>query len=396
MRRAEPVGVTGLGALCAAGSDVSSCLRAIACGSRTPHAPTRFPCLHARPYPVFEVPRASCDPDRRPHLSATAQFALHAAREALEHAGVSTLEGLRAGVCIGTSVGASLNFLEFYKMFRRGDRPPLTPITRYLDSNPALAVARQLGAMGPAQTVTNACSSGTDAIGLGTSWIRQGLCDIVLAGGADELSEITYAGFIRLLITDTAPCRPFDRTRAGLNLGEGAGMIVLESEPSRRRRNARQRATIMGYGTAADAHHLTAPHPEGRGLHQAMEHALTQAGLSTGDIAFLNVHGTGTPNNDATEATVLRARFSHTPFIATKGVTGHTLGAAGALEAVFTMAHLAAGELPASPGHTHADPELGITPTTTRTTISGPAALSLSLAFGGNNSVLAVGRGKTS
>lgn len=395
MHRVEPVSVTGMGCVCAAGFNVPDCLAALEHGQRAPRQPTRFCGGHTRPYPVFEVPDAALPHGQDNDLSRTVRLAMRAAREALDQAGLDPtgMDSGRVGVCIGTSVGASLNFLDFYRRARAGEAPDLQPIRRYLQSNPATAVARLLGTTGPAQTVVNACSSGTDAIGLGAAWIRQGLCDVVLAGGADELSEITYAGFIRLMITDEHPCRPFDAARRGLNLGEGAGMIVLEADSHRAQRGAGRLAAVLGYGTAGDAHHPTAPHPEGLGLRRAITDALDQAGLAIADLAFVNAHGTGTANNDQAEAGVFSSLLTGIPFIATKGMTGHTLGAAGAIEAIFTMGHLRAGLLPASAGFTDMDPSLGVLPTTAPTPVRGVAALSQSLAFGGNNSVLALGLG---
>jgi 3-oxoacyl-[acyl-carrier-protein] synthase-1/3-oxoacyl-[acyl-carrier-protein] synthase II len=397
MRKQPHVSVTGMGCICAAGLNVDECLASLATGRRDPREPSRFHNEHSQPFPVFEIPEHRLgDAGLAVHdRTLTVRVARHAALEALEQAGLGTgdLESARVGVCIGTSVGAALNFLEFYREHRQNTRQDLVPIHRYLNSNPALALAQDLGTHGPIQTVVNACSSGTDAIGQGAAWIRMGLCDVVIAGGADELSEVTYNGFIRLMNVDSAPCRPFDRSRKGLNLGEGAGMIVLESKNYRNKREAREIAGMCGYGTVADAYHLTAPHPKGLGLKKAIDQALTQAGTDRRHIAFINAHGTATSNNDMAEATVFRELFPTTPFIATKGVTGHTLGAAGAIEAIFTIAHLASGQLPASPGFTHPDPKLQVIPTTQPTRISGEFALSQSLAFGGNNSVLVIKKG---
>lgn len=396
MRKALPVSVTGMGCVCAAGLSLPECLKALDTGVRAPKKPTRFANGHAKIYPVFELPEAFfCTREiQKPEISVTVRMALRAAHEALAQAGLPAQQtaGPRIGVCIGTSVGASLNFPDFYRAHREGNSPELGPIHRYLASNPALAVARELGATGPVQTIVNACSSGADAIGMAASWIRQGLCDVVIAGGADELSEVTYNGFVRLMITDEAPCRPFDQTRKGLNLGEAAGMLVLESEKFKTERGAHELGTLLGYGTAADAYHLTAPRPDGLGLKKAVADALAAAGLDRKDIAFINAHGTGTPNNDIAEASVFNELFPETPFVATKGVTGHTLGAAGAIEAIFTLKHLAEGRLPASPGFTTPDPELGTGPTTKPLAVAGKAAISQSLAFGGNNSVLVVGK----
>ena len=267
----------------------------------------------------------------------------------------------------------------------------MAAIERFLRSNPAAVIARQLKLDGPVQTVANACSSGTDAIGIGASWLRAGVCDIVIAGGADELARVTYAGFSSLMITDTEPCKPFDVKRKGLNLGEGAGILVLENEKVRQGKKVC--GYVLGYGSACDAYHLTAPRPDGAGLKQALHEAFAAADLTAERIAFVNAHGTGTPDNDRVESRVLHAVLPGVPFVSTKGYTGHTLGAAGGIEAVFTLACLQRGELPANIGFSEPDPELPATPVRENTRIDGAVALSESLAFGGNNAVLILAKG---
>jgi 3-oxoacyl-[acyl-carrier-protein] synthase-1/3-oxoacyl-[acyl-carrier-protein] synthase II len=169
--------------------------------------------------------------------------------------------------------------------------------------------------------------------------------------------------------------------------------MVLEAQ-NLRLSSKPARGYVRGYGTATDAHHLTAPHPEARGLRKALSDSLAQAGADGRAVAFINAHGTATPTNDAAEGAFFRRLFPLTPFIATKGCTGHTLGAAGAVEAVFTLAHLAGGRLPASPGFAEPDPDIGVAPVRTPTNLDGELALSQSLAFGGNNSILLLGKGE--
>ena len=393
MRSVPPVPVAGMGCLCAAGATLHECIEALDAGKRAPGPLRRFPRV-SNPAPVFALPddffvRAPGEE----MLTHTVRMAQRAAREALEDAGIAgdELRKLSVGVCLGTSVGASLNFLDYYADVRAGRPADPTDIRRYAAGNPALAVARALGLGGPVQTVTNACSSGADAIGIAASWIREGLCDIALAGGADELSPVTHTGFLRLMITDDKPCKPFDVHRNGLNLGEGAAILVLDGRDESRRGTAC--GHILGYGTAGDAHHLTAPHPEGKGLKTALGDALAQAGCDAADVAFINAHGTGTKNNDLVEGLVARTLFPSVPILSTKGMTGHTLGAAGAIEAAFTLVHLGRGTIPASVGFAEADPQVGITPPTEKTAVHGRIALSQSLAFGGNNSVLTLGGG---
>jgi len=390
-----PAAITGIGCICAAGRDLPAAISSMAAGIRAPAPPARFSTTHPKRYPVFGVPDDFIPPDllERTDLLLTTRFALAAARQSLADAGwePGALRRLRVGVCLGTTVGSALNIEDFYREHRRGGHPDLEAIERFLRSNPASAVSRELGLDGPVQTVVNACSSGTDAIGIGAAWLRAGACDVVLAGGADELCRIIYNGFISLMITDEQPCRPFDRERRGLNLGEGAAVLVLENQAAATARGVRTRGRVLGYGSACDAHHLTAPHPEGRGLRRAFAEALAVSGVAPADVAFINAHGTGTPDNDRVEGRVIHDLLPGTPFVSTKGYTGHTLGAAGAIEAAFTVACLETGRLPGSAGFAGADPDIPAAPSTGGIDIRGDVAISDSLAFGGNNAVLVIG-----
>ncbi|MBN2809429.1 MAG: beta-ketoacyl-[acyl-carrier-protein] synthase family protein [Deltaproteobacteria bacterium] len=388
------VAVTGIGALCAGGLDFASAFKALFAERLKPAAPRRFHLDHPTPYPVFELPSSALDHENEhePWLR-TSRLALAAAREALVDAGWDNgknLAQLKVGVCIGTTVGETMNDEQFYRDFRSRKNPGLEAINRYRRSNPATVLAKHFDLNGPRLTLVNACSSGTDAIGVGADWIRAGLCDLVLAGGSDELCRVTCNGFISLMISDPEPCRPFDRQRRGLNLGEGAAVLILEAEKLRKNRNLKPRAFISGYGSACDAWHLTAPHPEGLGLRRAIQEALNKAHCQAEEISFINAHGTATLNNDLTEGKVLQSLFPLTPFFSTKGHTGHTLGAAGALEAAFTIAMLESGKIPASAGFREIDPDIGRAPTSVVSTGNGRRALSQSLAFGGNNAALVI------
>jgi len=387
-----PVAVTGLGCICAAGNTLPHILDSVFRSERAPAPPRYFVTNHSSIYPVFEV---DDDFGGRDDLLRTSLLAIAAAKEALADAGwtAESLRGKRVGVCVGTTVGSSMNNEFFYRSYLDGQHPPMLPIDRYLASNPASVLAREFDLDGPCQTVVNACSSGTDAVGLAASWIRAGLCDLAIAGGADELCRTTYNGFVSLMITSDAPVRPFDRKRKGLNLGEGAGMLILESEAVLRKRQAAVRGRVLGYGSACDAYHLTAPRPDGSGLMRAQDEALASCGLEFADLSFVNAHGTGTPDNDRVESRVFAERMPRTPFLSTKGYTGHTLGAAGGIEAVLTLACLELRKIPANVGFEEADPELPATPVWLVTEIKGSIALSQSLAFGGNNAVLVLGKG---
>ena len=391
------VAITGMGCICAPGSNLPECMGSVFRGERNFGAPMRFASGHAAAYPVFEVADdlALLETRNTPDISRTGRLSLKAAFEAIRGAGLDRefLCSKRVGVCMGTTVGCVMNNEAFYRAYLEKQYPNMADITRFLQSNPAAVVAREFDLTGPRQTIVNACSSSTDAISTGALWIRSGICDIVLAGGADELSHVAYNGFASLMITDSSPCKPFDRDRKGLNLGEGAAMIVLESEGLRRMRGRGARAFVLGFGASCDAYHPTAPHPDGRGLRRALKEAIASSGAEEREIAFVNAHGTGTQDNDRVESAVLNDMLPGVPFLSTKGYTGHTLGAAGAIEAVFTVACLERGRIPASAGFTSPDLRLPASPAGREMKIKGSVAISESLAFGGHNSVLVFGMG---
>ncbi len=380
--------VTGVGALCAAGDDLDQILSSFRAGRRS-FAPQAVSST-LPPLPVF----ASATPDGPGEAKRTLVLAERAVSAALRAAGLESLpDPARVGVCMGTTIACQLNDFDFYSEYRSTRTAPLAPVDRYLKGSLADAVARRLGARGPRLTVANACSSSADAIGVARTWLLTGRCDLVIAGGADELNRVPCCGFHAMGLASPEPVTPFDRNRRGLNLGEGAAALVIETPEHARRRGARHEVSLLGYGAGCDAHHMTAPHPEGRGLAAAIQGALAGARLAPEAIDFVNAHGTGTRENDRIEGRLLARVFGEgVRFLSTKGFTGHTLGAAGALEAVFTAAALVQGWLPASAGFVETDPEIGVTPLREPTPVNGCFALSTSLAFGGMNAALAFGR----
>jgi 3-oxoacyl-[acyl-carrier-protein] synthase II len=392
MRR-EPVIITGLGAISAAGASVGETLVSFKQGSRNGGRVTLFDTPLA--YPAFEV-RKIPESFIREGLRSVS-LALAAVDEALREAGLlHELPKYRVGVSLGTTVASQLNDLEFYRSFRNAGSAPMGPVDRYLKGNIAEYVARSVGARGPCLTVVNACSSGSDAIGAALSWLQTGVCDIAIAGGADELSRVPYCGFGSLGIVSAELCAPFDRDRKGLNLGEGAGVVVLETQASAGKRGVPSDLVLGGYGACADAYHLTAPHPDGVGLEASLVAAFNQSGISPEEVSFVNAHGTATPENDLVEGKVLAKIFGQgVKMLSTKGFTGHTLGAAGGLEAVFTALGLREGWVPASPGFRNRDPNVPVSPLREETRITGRYAVSTSLAFGGNNAAIVIGRGVT-
>ena len=393
----DEVCVSGIGCVCAAGENVAAALDSMLAGRRNAAPPCHFTADHQPLEPVFAVTAAldGYSSAVAPFVR-TAALARYAAVQAINHCGweLDELRSRRVGVIVGTTVGSSVDIEAFYRAYRGGETPSLTAIDAFWRYNPAAAIQREFSFTGPAQTLLNACSSGTDAIGIGKMWLEQELCDIVLAGGADELCRTTYNGFAALQISSTELCRPFSGDRKGLNLGEGAALLVLERRSSCQHRGATVRGVVRGYGSGSDAWHLTAPHSDGRGLRRALDEAFAAAALTAADIDFINTHGTGTSDNDRVECAVIAATMApEVPFISTKGYTGHTLGAAGAIEAALTLESLRRGVVPASAGFTCVDDRLPRQPLSVRRNIDATVALSQSLAFGGNNAVLILQRG---
>ena len=391
-----PVAIAGIGCICSAGLTLKDSIASLYRGERRPAPPACFSTHPPFGFPVFEI-REEFFPTRKikeKNVLRTCRLALTAALEAMEGAGLDRefLKKKRVGVCIGTNVGSCVNNEAFYLNHRESGDLLAAPADRFLVSNPTSVIAAEFSLAGPLQTVVNACSAGSDAIGLGASWIRTGLCDIVIAGGADELYQVTYTGFKSLLIYDESPCKPFDADRKGLNLGEGAAIFILASEEIRKEACVRPRGVVLGYGSTTDAYHPTNTRPDGMGLKMAIQEAMATGGTTPEEMAFVNAHGTGTRDNDLIESRVLKEILPGVPFFSTKGYTGHTLGASGAIEAAFTVACLEEGRIPASAGFTTPDPELApACPTRENISISGRIALSETLAFGGNNSVLILG-----
>jgi len=386
------IAVTGLGLMSAAGQNETVTLDNFNAGQRHAGPVSLFPSeIQA---PVFEVKNFARN--YFPARLRTLNLCLAALEEALQNAGLEkALRGKRIGVAMGTTIGSILNDFEFYRKYHEKGSAPMDAVNAYLQGNLASAIHAFLGTDGPSMTVVNACASSTDAIGIAMSWMKSGLCDIALAGGADEMSRIPLCGFNSLGILSRTLSAPFDRDRNGLNLGEGAAVLVLENEDSVQKRGATTRALIRGYGTCNDAYHLTSPDPQGAGLINAITRALGEAELPPPEITFINAHGTGTQDNDAVEGLVLSRLFGpKIKFLSTKGYTGHTLGAAGGLEACFSILALENGWIPASAGFQNQDAGIPLAPVRERTTIQGRFALSTSLGFGGCNAALLIERPK--
>lgn len=319
-------------------------------------------------------------------VSRTSLMAFLAAREAVEMAGLNSQEKKSCALISGTTVGgmdlteqisdfnSEENLLDILKLHSCGDSTEKT--------------AAFLGVEGFITTHSTACSSAANAIMLAARMIKSGRAERVIAGGVDALSAFTLNGFNSLMILDRKHCRPFDRSRAGLNLGEGAGFIVLERENAMNKKKAL--AVLSGYANANDAHHQTASSPDGVGASLSMQKAMQVAGVSVNEISYINAHGTGTPNNDSSEAKAIAKLFGSKvpPFSSTKSFTGHTLGACGGVEAVFSIKALMNQELYSGLNFSLSDEDVNINPIQQYKKAEVKHVLSNSFGFGGNNSTL--------
>jgi 3-oxoacyl-(acyl-carrier-protein) synthase len=324
-------------------------------------------------------------------------FAVFAARQALADAGLSPgAPRPQGGVVLGASVGGMLDTEVFLERAGREGVVEMARLRHHECSGSADLVAETTGFLGFRCTLSTACSSGAMAIATACDALESGEADILLAGGVDSLTRLTLFGFASLLVVAPDGCRPFDADRAGMSLGEGGAMLVLEREAQARERGARIRAFIAGRGATCDAHHGTAPDPEGAGIYHAMRRALAAAGLAPAEVGYVNAHGTGTIDNDVTESRAIRRLFggSPPPVSSTKRVFGHTLAAAGAIEAAVCILALERQRIPGNPGLRRVDPEVGFPPVRETRAASLRAALSNSMGFGGNNCALLFARGE--
>lgn len=393
--------VTGWGAVSAWGWGISSLREGLATGATAIAPFARFDHAQYETHLAAQVPDPPAGRERPAarRRSWAERFALAAADEAMQTAGLEEgARGRRAGVFFGSSTGGMFEAEELYRRWRGRSlaRAPRWPFAAHRVSAPADAVARSLGVTGPVATVTSACASGALAIGLAAKALADGRVDMALAGGSDSLCRITFGGFNALRSVAAEPCRPFRADRSGLSLGEGAAVLVLEREESARARGAPIRGRLLGTGASADAHHMTAPHPEGRGAALAVERALEQAGLARERVDFINAHGTGTELNDVAEYRGLRQAFGERvgtiPLTSSKGSIGHLLGSAGAIEAVATLLALDEQRLQPTAGAGEVDPAAPVRLVRAAERAEIGVALSLSLGFGGCNAAVLLGR----
>lgn len=345
----DKVYIAGLGAICAIGNKVDECLSSLKKGQDGIADARYLRTAHSGEIPVAEVKLSNAELAQMTgmpeNISRTALLSLIAAREALQDAGID-LNSLHTGFISANTVGGMDKSEDFFADFMTDEQSgDLAMVRNHECGTVTELVADQLGIQNYVTTISTACSSSANAIAYASRLIKAGTLDAAIAGGTDALTRFTLNGFNTLMILDRQHCQPFDENRRGLNLGEGAGYVLLVSEKVAQKLGKKPYATLSGYANANDAYHQTASSPEGKGSYLSMTGALERAGLQPQDISYINLHGTGTNNNDQSEATAIQRLFAphFPPVSSTKSFTGHTLGACGGLEAVFSVLAIANG-----------------------------------------------------
>ncbi|MEV1021054.1 beta-ketoacyl-[acyl-carrier-protein] synthase family protein [Streptomyces sp. NPDC050264] len=400
MTRDTSVVVTGLGLVTAAGPDTDSTWAAVRDGRATAR-----PDPELRDLQVSLSCRVAAVDGLRPrlsgaaHLDPGARMGLAAVAQALDTAKLdpTAWDPARVAVVTGCSVGGAHTQQAAEARFATDGPESVSPyfLTGYLPNMVCAAIAQHLGVTGPTLNVATACASGATALGTARDLLASGHCDIAVVCGVEAaVTPLLVTGFAQLRALSDQCSRPFDAARDGFVIAEGSGALILERPEYAAARSAPRAARLIGYGASSDAHHLVAPHPEGRHAERALRAALAEAGVSPGDVDHVNAHGTSTPRGDAVEAAVLARVFPHRPPVTSaKGALGHTLGAAGAIEAALTVLALRADLVPPTAGLTDPDPALDIDAVAgTARPLASTVAVSNSFGFGGHNAVVVLAR----
>jgi len=408
----QRVVITGLGCISPVGNDVPGMWSNIAAGNSgagyiSHYDPTDYKTKIAAEVKGFDGPALFGSRESR-RMDRFTQFALAAAEQARQHAGLQIHDGNRdrIGVFIGTGIGGVGTLVEQIQVFNERGPSRVSPflVPMMIPDAGASMIAITLGTRGPNMAVVTACASGTNAIGEATELLRRGGAEVMFAGGSEAaIIQVAMAGLS--VMTALSSCnehperasRPFDLERDGFVMGEGAAILVLETIEHARRRGAQVLAEVSGYGTTNDAYHISAPAENGAGAAMCMRLALEDAGLDTGSIDYINAHGTSTPLNDKSETAAIKTTFGthayQIPVSSTKSMTGHLLGASGALEAAICVQTLLAQRLPPTINYEHPDPEcdLDYVPNQSRSA-RVDHIMSNSFGFGGHNATIILSR----
>lgn len=409
------VAVTGLGFVTPVGNEVETSWNALVAGTSgaagiTRFDPARLPVKFACEVKGFE-PNRYMDRKEIRRYDLFSQFAMAAAAQAIADAGLDGerlggVDPTRVGVIIGTGTGGIATFEEQCRIYLEKGPDRVSPffVPMFMPNVASALVSMRWGARGPNYSTSSACATSGHSLGEAMRLIQHGHADVMIAGGSEAaitpLAVASFANMKALSERNDAPqqaSRPFDQDRDGFVMGDGAAVLVLEEWERATARSARIYAELAGYGMTADAYHITAPAPDGEGAKRAMELAMADAGLTPGDVNYINAHGTSTPHGDAAETSAVKSVFGdharHLVFGSTKSMTGHLLGAAGALEAGVCVLAVHHGVIPPTINQFTADPACDLN-SAPNTAIRQPvaAALSNSFGFGGHNVTLAVKR----
>ena len=395
------VAITGLGVFCSIGKNVEEFLQSLKEG-RTGIGPitlfdtSKYPSKIGAEVREYQGEESFSKKELK-RLSRTDQFALIAAEEAVKNQGILSYPSEEVGVCLGAGAGGMFEAEAYHReiLLEGKSRPSL--LLPFIPSFTTSRVAERFRFSGPKATVTTACSSSATAIGYGADLIRNGKAKAVLCGGSDALSELTFGGFNSLKAMDPSPCKPFDKRRAGMSLGEGAAILILESLDEAVKRGAEVYAEFLGYGIGGEAYHITAPEPTGTTEARIMGEAIEESGVKPSEVDYINAHGTGTPLNDKVETLSIKRAFgerAHSiPVSSIKSMVGHCLGSAGAIEAVASILSITHQFVPPTINHQEGDEDcdLDYVPGKSRG-MEVKVVLSNSFAFGGNCTTLVFGK----
>jgi 3-oxoacyl-[acyl-carrier-protein] synthase II len=377
------VAIVGLGVVSCAGTGLEAFWQGL--NSAPPEGERRIHDFD--PLPFYDNPKEARRADR------SQQMATASATMAVEDAGDLTSDPARCGVIYATGVGGLQTFEEQVLVHDRKGARRVSPfmVPMIMPNAPGAAISMRFGFQGPNETITTACAASTHAIGYATRLIQMGYADVIVSGGAESvMSPVGMAGFQNMTaLSSSGQSMPFDKDRDGFMMTEGSATLILEEMESAKERGAHIYGEVLGSGSTADAHHITAPAPGGDGALRCMQLAIEDAGLSSNDIASVNAHGTSTPLNDAAEAEALSKLFGDNgpPVTSTKGITGHALGAAGAIEATAVLLSFIHKQIPPTSGFTTPDDEMAefnLVTGSPQDWEPGPS-MSNSFGFGGHN-----------
>jgi 3-oxoacyl-[acyl-carrier-protein] synthase II len=393
---ARRVVVTGMGMVSAVGNDLPTFWQSLKEGRCGIGPITIFDTSAYRSHNGGEVkglsPEKHFSLKELRRLSRCDQFGIIAARQAMQDSGIekAEIDRERFGIILGADSGGIFSVEQYFRALytHASTRPSPSLLLSFSLATTTDHIAQELDLRGPRTTTATVCSSSSAAIAFAYDAIASGAAELMVSGGSDSLCEVTYAGFNSLRAIDPAGCRPFDKNREGLSLGEGAGILILEDL---------EHAQVLGSGICAEAHHLTAPEPSGEGIARAIRLALADAGIAPEAVDYINAHGTATPVNDVVETRGIKKTFGERayeiPVSSIKSMIGHCLGSAGGIEAVATLLSLRGGVIPPTINYATPDPEcdLDYTPNEAKEK-DIHIAISNSFAFGGNNVCLVFGR----